>query len=200
MWLIAGLGNPESNYLGNRHNAGFMVIDAIAEHFGPVAWRSKFGGQLAEIVVDTEQGRSKILLLKPATFYNESGRAVRAAMDFHKLNPEQICVFHDELALEPGKFRTKFGGGAAGNNGIKSIIATLGPDFWRCRIGIGHPGDKTKVTPYVLRNFSKFDQSWFAELTEAITRALPLFLAGQTDAFQTRVTHLAPAPDKQGPK
>ncbi|MBL1430759.1 MAG: aminoacyl-tRNA hydrolase [Robiginitomaculum sp.] len=197
MWLIVGLGNPEAKYLGNRHNAGFMIIDAIASSFGPVSWRSKFGGQSAEVFVNTVNGRQKIVLLKPNTFYNESGLSVRAALDFYKLSPKQVCIFHDELALEPGKFRTKFDGGSAGNNGIKSIIAALGAGFWRIRIGIGHPGDKSKVTAYVLKDFSKSDQNWFNDLTDAVISALPLLIDNQTDAFQTKVTHQAPAPKQE---
>lgn len=200
MWLIVGLGNPEAKYAGNRHNAGFLILDALAQSFGPVRWRSRFGGQSAEIFVDTAQGRSKVVLLKPATFYNESGRSVRAALDFYKLEPQQVCVFHDELALEPGRFRTKRGGGSAGNNGIKSMIANLGADFWRVRIGIGHPGDKNRVTAYVLKDFSKSDQVWFAALRDAITDAFALLVTAKWDAFQTKVTHLAPAPDRKAKK
>ncbi|PHR62014.1 MAG: aminoacyl-tRNA hydrolase [Robiginitomaculum sp.] len=194
MWLIVGLGNPEAKYAGNRHNVGFMVIDELARSYGPVSWRSKFSGQAAEIFVETDQGRTKVLLLKPSAFYNESGRSVRAALDFHKLKPEQVCVIHDELALAPGKFRIKLGGGSAGNNGIKSVTSTLGPDFWRMRIGIGHPGDRNKVTPYVLRDFSKSDRQWLEPLTDAIARAFSLLMTQKIDGFQTRVTHLAPAP------
>ncbi len=198
MWVFVGLGNPDAKYAGNRHNVGFMALDAIAKAFGPVTWRSKFMGQMAHVFVDTPDGRTKIVLLKPSTYYNESGRAVRAALDFHKLSPKQVCVFHDELALEPSKFRLKCGGGSAGNNGIKSIIATLGPDFYRARIGIGHPGDKNKVTPYVLKDFSKADQVWLSPLCDAIACALPLLIENSFDAFQTKVTHLAPATHAKG--
>ncbi len=197
MYLLVGLGNPDAKYAGNRHNVGYMVLDAIAEAFGQRSWAARFSGACAEIFIDTDQGRAKVLLLKPATYYNESGRAVRAAMDFYKLRTDQICVFHDELALAPGKFRIKYGGGSAGNNGIKSVASTLGPDFWRARIGIGHPGDKTRVTSYVLKDFAKSEQGWLHELTGAITHALPLLIADKTDAFQTKVTHLAPAPDNE---
>ena len=205
MYLIVGLGNPDSKYAGNRHNVGFQIIDALANAFGANAfgvapWRSKFSGACAEIFVETKTGRTKVLLLKPATYYNESGRSVRAALDFHKIEIDKVCVIHDELALEPGKFRTKFGGGSAGNNGIKSISAHLGPNFWRVRIGIGHPGSKDKVTPYVLHDFPKNDQAWVRDLTEAIVGALPLFLDSEMDAFQTKVTHLAPAPNPKGNK
>lgn len=198
MWLVVGLGNPDAKYAGNRHNVGFMVVDAIAAAYGPVRWRAKFGGHSAEVFVDGDQGRTKIVLLKPATYYNESGRAVRAALDFYKLQADRVCVFHDELALEPGKFRLKQGGGTAGNNGIKSITSTIGPDFWRGRIGIGHPGDKNKVTAYVLRDFAKVDQAWLTDLTDAIARSFALLVMEKFDGFQTRVTHLAPAPKKSG--
>lgn len=194
MWLVVGLGNKDPKYWMNRHNAGFMSVDVIADYWNIGPWKAKFQALAAEGFVDTERGREKILLLKPQTYYNESGRAVRAACDFYRIPPENVLVFHDELDLAPGKFRVKQGGGNAGNNGLKSITATLGPDFWRARIGIGHPGDKSKVTPYVLRNFSKADRNWLEELLGAIARSFPLAVGGAQNAFQTKVTHLAPAP------
>jgi PTH1 family peptidyl-tRNA hydrolase len=196
MWLIVGLGNPDAKYAGNRHNVGHQMLDALADRYGPVSWRNKFSGKAGEMFVDTPSGRAKVLLLKPETYYNESGRSVRAALDFHKLKPEQVCVFHDELALAPGKFRLKKGGGTAGNNGLKSITAALGPDFYRARIGIGHPGDKSKVTSYVLRDFAKADLGWLSDLTDAVTKSFPLLIDKQMDGFQTKVTHLAPAPQQ----
>lgn len=199
MLLITGLGNPGAKYTRNRHNIGFMTLDAIAAdwNFGP--WRSRFQGMTAEGSVETAKGPVKILLLKPQTYYNEAGRSVLEAAHFYKIPPEDIVVFHDELDLAPGKFRLKAGGGHAGNNGLRSIAAHVGPDVRRGRIGIGHPGDKSKVTNWVLSDIPKADEEWAGHLLDAISRALPLLAAGDTDAFQTKVTHLAPAPETSGP-
>lgn len=194
MQLIVGLGNPGPKYAGNRHNAGFMAVDAIAASNGFSPWRKRFQGQACEGVVETSAGPQKLLLLKPETYYNESGRAVGEALRFYKLSADALTVFHDELDLAPGKFRVKPGGGHAGNNGLRSIKAHLGDDFRRGRIGIGHPGDKSKVTGWVLADFPKADQGWARNLFDAIARSVDLLASGQDDAFQTRVTHLAPAP------
>jgi PTH1 family peptidyl-tRNA hydrolase len=195
MLLIVGLGNPGAKYACNRHNAGFMALDAIAQSAGFGPWRKRFQGQACEGVVETASGPKKLLLLKPETYYNESGRSVGEAVRFYKLGAEALTVFHDELDLAPGKFRLKQGGGHAGNNGLRSIKAHLDGDFRRGRIGIGHPGDKSKVTAWVLSDFPKADQGWASALFDAIARSIDLLAAGQDDAFQTRVTHLAPAPD-----
>ena len=199
MLLITGLGNPGAKYTRNRHNIGFMTLDAIAAdwNFGP--WRSRFQGMTAEGSVETAKGPVKILLLKPQTYYNEAGRSVLEAAHFYKIPPEDIIVFHDELDLAPGKFRLKAGGGHAGNNGLRSIASHVGPDVRRGRIGIGHPGDKSKVTGYVLSDIPKADEAWAGDLLDAISRSLPLLAAGDMDAFQTKVTHLAPAPETSGP-
>lgn len=199
MLLITGLGNPGAKYTRNRHNIGFMTLDAIAAdwNFGP--WRSRFQGMAAEGSIETAKGPVKILLLKPQTYYNEAGRSVLEAAHFYRIPPEDIIVFHDELDLAPGKFRLKAGGGHAGNNGLRSIAAHVGPDVRRGRIGIGHPGDKSKVTGWVLSDIPKADEEWAANLLDAISRSLPLLAAGDLDAFQTKVTHLAPAPETAGP-
>ncbi len=194
MLIIVGLGNPEAKYANNRHNAGFMAVDEVARVHGFGPWRAKFSALVCEGFLSSDAGRFKTLLLKPQTYYNESGRAVQAALSFYKLPLNNVIVFHDELDLDPGKFRVKTGGGAAGNNGIKSITNALGPDFRRARIGIGHPGDKAKVTAYVLKDFSKADADWFAPLLDAIADAAPLLAGGKDNAFQTQVTHRAPAP------
>lgn len=194
MLLVAGLGNPEPKYLKNRHNAGFMTVDAIADDHGFGPWRQKFQSLISDGVIQTEAGPKKVLLLKPQTYYNNSGHAVGAAAAFHRIPPEDIVVFHDELDLAPGKFRLKTGGGHGGNNGIRSISQHVSPDIRRGRIGIGHPGDRNRVTGYVLSDFPKADEPWFGDLVDAISRAFPLLAAGQADAFQTKVTHLAPAP------
>jgi len=194
MHLIAGLGNPGARYAGNRHNAGFMTVDAAAAHWGLGPWRKRFQGQACEGVIETAAGPQKLLLLKPETYYNEAGRAVGEAARFYKIGAERITVFHDEIDLAPGRFRLKRGGGHAGNNGLRSIMAHVEGDFRRGRIGIGHPGDKALVTAWVLSDFPKADQVWFEALTDAVARALPLLLDDADDAFQTKVTHLAPPP------
>ena len=162
MLILAGQGNPGPKYAGNRHNAGFLVIDRIhADHgFGP--WRSKFESQISEGTINTGNGRVKVLLVKPETFYNETG-------------------------------------GHSGNNGVRSMIAHLGENVRRVRIGIGHPGDKSQVMPYVLSDFSKADRDWFEPLQKAISDALPYLAADDDERFQTEVMRLAPAP-KHDPK
>lgn len=194
MQLIVGLGNPDAKYAGNRHNVGFMTLDALAEDWRLGPWKKRFQGEACEGVVETASGPKKVLLLKPQTYYNEAGRAVSEAMRFYKIAPSELTVFHDELDLAPGKFRLKTGGGHAGNNGLRSIMAHVSGDFRRGRIGIGHPGDKAKVTGWVLSDFSKAERVWLDPLLDAVARSLPLLLEGSEDAFQTRVTHLAPAP------
>lgn len=171
MILLVGLGNPGAKYARNRHNAGFLAVDAIADRWATGPERSKFKGLLREATVE---GSGKILLLKPQTFYNESGNAVATAARFHKIPVENIVVFHDEIDLPPGKVRVKKGGGLAGNNGLRSTAAHLGPDFWRVRIGIGHPGQKDAVTHHVLGDFSKAEsEGYLADILDGIARGLP---------------------------
>jgi PTH1 family peptidyl-tRNA hydrolase len=164
MQLWVGLGNPGPLHAMQRHNVGFMAVDAIAEvhRFGPV--QKKFLGW----VQDGKIGGERILLLKPATFMNESGRAVGEAMRFFKLAPEDVTAFYDELDLAPFKVKVRRGGGTAGHNGIRSLDAHIGPDFRRVRIGIGHPGHKDRVTGYVLGNYAKAEHDDLAELLGAI--------------------------------
>ena len=145
-------------------------------------------------MIETAAGPVKTLLLKPQTYMNDSGRAVAEAVRFFKLDPEAVAVVYDEIDLAEGKFRTKRGGGAAGHNGIRSLIAHLGPDFLRLRLGVGHPGEKRLVHHYVLSDFYKAEEPWVNALCDAIARAAPLLVADDLDAFQTRVTYLAPAP------
>ncbi|WP_421787716.1 aminoacyl-tRNA hydrolase [Hyphobacterium sp.] len=197
MLLIAGLGNPDSKYLRNRHNIGFLTLDAIAEHWRLGPWKARFQGAACDGVIETAKGPRKVLLLKPGTYYNESGRAIGEAARYYDIPAERIVVFHDELDLAPGKFRLKLGGGHAGNNGLRSIMAHVAGDFRRGRIGIGHPGDKSRVTGYVLSDIPKADQGWAADLMDAISRSADLLATGEFDAFQTKVTHLAPAPGKE---
>lgn len=194
MLIIAGQGNPGEKYSGNRHNIGFMALDEIARHHGFGPWKAKFGGQTAEGWIEGDGARVKALLIKPATFYNETGRSVGEAARFYKLTGEDVIVFHDEIDLAPGRIRVKTGGGHSGNNGIKSLISHLGNDFRRIRLGVGHPGDKSKVMPYVLADFPKADQKWLEDLIDACARALSFLAAGEDERFQTEVLRLAPAP------
>ena len=199
MLILAGQGNPGAKYAKNRHNTGFLLLDRIhAVHgFGP--WRAKFDSEISEGAIDTANGRLKVLLLKPLTYYNESGRALSKACAFYKVGPEAVTLMYDEIDLAPGRVRVKRGGGAAGNNGVRSATAHLGPDFRRIRVGVGHPGDKSLVMPYVLSDFPKVDLEWFVPLGDAICKALPYLLADDDERFQTEVMRLAPAP-KLDPK
>ena len=193
MHLIVGLGNPGPKYQGNRHNIGFMAVDEIVRRHGFSAWRRRFQGEAAEAVI----GGAKVLALKPMTYMNESGRSVGEAVRFYDIDPSRVIVFYDELDLIAGKVRVKFGGGAAGHNGIRSIIAHMGPHFQRVRLGIGHPGEKNLVQPHVLSDFAKADRAWLEPLLAAVADHAPLLLAGEDGSFQNKV-HLAlnPAPAK----
>ncbi len=199
MQLFAGLGNPGPKYAGNRHNVGFMAVDRIAGAHGFAPWRSRFRGLAAE----GRLGAERVLLLKPETFMNLSGEAVAAALGFYKLGPDALTVFHDELDLDPGRLRVKTGGGHAGHNGLRSIAARLGPDFRRVRIGIGHPGRKELVSPYVLHDFARADAAWLDPLLDGIAEGAPALAAGDTGRFQYAVARrLVPpdaAPDPAGP-
>ena len=195
MLLIAGLGNPGPGYAGNRHNIGFRVVDRIAERYGLGPWRSKFQGEIAEgRIPSSEGGETKILLLKPQTFMNKSGHSLGEAMRFHKLSSGQVVVFYDELDLAPGRLRMKKGGGAAGHNGMRSIIAQASPDVRRARLGIGHPGDKSLVHGHVLSDFAKSEQDWVEKLADACAEALPFLVGGDDERYQAEVMRLAPAP------
>ena len=170
--------------LRNRHNVGFMAVDTIAAEHGFAPWRRQFRG----LTADGRIGTQRILLLKPLTYMNDSGDAVQPAAAFHKLAPEAITVFHDELDLAPGKVRVKRGGGAAGHNGLRSIDRILGsPEYWRVRLGIGHPGDKARVHGYVLGNFTQDDEDWLATMLGAVAEAAPMLAHGEYEAFMTRV-------------
>jgi len=194
MIIIAGLGNPGAKHEKHRHNIGFMAADAIAARwsFGPE--RARFQSVLREGEVATSTGPVRVLLMKPQTFMNESGRAVGEAARFYKVPPEQVIVFHDEIDLAPGRFRMKTGGGAAGQNGVRSLISHLGPDFRRARMGVGHPGEKHLVHGHVLSDFHKAERPWLEALLNACADALPFALAGDDDRYQAEVLRLAPAP------
>ena len=199
MLLIAGLGNPGADYAKNRHNIGFMAVDEIARRWNFSAPRVKFRGFVSEGLIETPTGPVKALILKPQTYYNEAGRAVGEALHFFKLDPAELVVFYDELDLAPGRFRMKAGGGAAGNNGVRSIAAQVGPYFRRARLGTGHPGDKTLVHGHVLSDFHKADLVWVDPLIQAIANAAPLLAAGEDEKYQTEVMRLAPA-EKADPR
>ena len=194
MIIIAGLGNPGAKYEKNRHNIGFMAADEIARRWRFGAERAKFQSIVAEGEVETADGLVKVLLMKPQTYMNESGRAVGEAARFYKIKPSEIIVFHDEIDLAPGRFRMKTGGGAAGQNGIRSLISHLGPDFRRARMGIGLPGEKHLVMPLVLGDFHKAEQPWLNALLQACADALPFAAAGDDERYQGEVMRLAPAP------
>jgi peptidyl-tRNA hydrolase, PTH1 family len=186
MLLIAGLGNPGARYAKNRHNIGFMAIEAIAaEHrIGP--FRARFQGAVAEGLIGSE----RVGLLMPQTFMNDSGRSVGEAMRFHKIGLDGVIVLHDELDLAPAKVRVKIGGGNAGHNGLRSISAHVGNDYKRVRLGIGHPGDKALVHQFVLSDFFKAETPWVRAVCEAVARFAGLLAQGQDASFQNKV-HLA---------
>src|SRR3984957_6447998 len=196
--LLAGLGNPGAQYALNRHNAGFILADAIHLEYGFGPWRAKFEGLVAEGAL---AGR-KTWLLKPQTYMNDSGRSVSAALNFYKLPITALVVAHDEIDLQAGKLKVKTGGGDAGQNGLRSITAALGPDYRRVRIGIGHPGHKDRVTGHVLQNFSKEDIVWLKALVGAMVEAAPLLAADDDAGFMSRVAFLTapPKPKIEKPK
>ncbi len=185
MFLVVGLGNPGPTYVGNRHNIGFMAVDGIVRRHGFSPWRTKFQGEVADAVVD---GR-KVLVLKPMTYMNDSGRSVLAAATFYKIPPKDIIVFHDEIDLASGKLRVKRGGGHAGHNGLRSIHAGLGADYARVRMGVGHPGDKAEVKNYVLKDFTKADRDWLDPMVDGCAEFLGDVLDGDDSSFMSKVAH-----------
>jgi PTH1 family peptidyl-tRNA hydrolase len=183
MLLFVGLGNPDLKYAKNRHNIGFMAIDAIAEAYSFDAFKTKHHGLCAEGRIEGE----KVMLLKPSTYMNKSGVSVADAAHFYKLDGAQIVVFYDELDLPHGKLRMRMGGGTAGHNGLRSINAHMGAAFRRARLGIGHPGDKSKVTGHVLGDFAKRDEDWLIALLASVSRHAGLLVDGADATYQTRV-------------
>ena len=186
MLLFVGLGNPGARYAGNRHNIGFMVLQAIAKHHGFPPWRRRFQGVATEGTI----GGEKVLLLLPGTYMNESGRAVAEAQHFYKLGLSDIVVFHDEIELPPAKVRVKAGGGIAGHNGLRSISAHIGNDYRRVRIGVGHPGVKDLVHAHVLSDFAKSEREWVETLCDVMAENAGLLAQAKESTFQNKV-HLA---------
>jgi len=186
MLLFVGLGNPGGKHAGNRHNIGFMAVDAIAKRHGFPPWRRRFQGVAAE----GSLGRERVLLLLPGTYMNESGRAVADAMHFYKMTLGDISVFHDEIELPPAKVRVKVGGGVAGHNGLRSISAHVGNDYRRVRIGVGHPGVKELVHAHVLSDFAKSERPWVETLCDVIADNAELLALARDSSFQNKV-HLA---------
>jgi PTH1 family peptidyl-tRNA hydrolase len=186
MRLLVGLGNPGANYARNRHNVGFMAVDAIARRHGFPSWRRRFQGVAAEGPLGSE----RVILLLPGTYMNESGLAVAEASHFYKIAVGDIVVFHDEIELPPSKVRVKLGGGNAGHNGLRSISSHVGNDYRRVRIGVGHPGAKELVMPYVLGDFAVAERPWVEALCEIIADDAALIVKGEDSTFQNKV-HLA---------
>ncbi|MEX0345490.1 MAG: aminoacyl-tRNA hydrolase [Rhizobiaceae bacterium] len=193
MHIIAGLGNPGRKYANYRHNVGFMAADAIARRHSFSPWSKKFNAEIAE----GHLGGEKVLLIKPQTYMNLSGQAVGEAMRFYKLAPQDLTVLYDELDLARGKVRVKTGGGAGGHNGIKSLDAHCGKDYARVRIGIGHPGDKAKVTGHVLGDFAKADSEWLDPLLDAIAENAGMLIDGDHSGFMNKAALAVPSTAKQ---
>lgn len=192
MLVLVGLGNPGGRYAANRHNIGFMAVDAIQRRHGFQPWRSRFLGETSDGTLAGE----KVMLLKPGTYMNESGQSVGEAMRFFKLSPADIVVFHDELDLPPGKLRLKAGGGHGGHNGLRSISAHIGDAYRRVRLGIGHPGRKELVHNYVLHDFARADDDWLVPLLDAIAAESPLLAEGTDQTFANKV-HLFLNPESE---
>ena len=195
--LLVGLGNPGARYARNRHNIGFMAVDAVHRRHRLAPFRAKFEAEIAE----GEIGGERVCALKPMTFMNASGEAVGAAARFYKIAPEEIAVLYDEIDLAPGKLRVKQGGGAAGHNGIRSIDEAIGEDFWRVRLGVGHPGVKELVQPYVLQNFPPDEVTgWVVPLLEAVAEAMPLLVASDAPGFMSKVALIRNPPAPKPPR
>ena len=186
MRLFVGLGNPGAKYAQNRHNIGFMAVDEIARRHGFAPWRRRFQGETSEGTLD----RERVVLLKPTTYMNESGRAVQEAANFFKIAAGDVTVFQDELELPAAKVRVKVGGGIAGHNGLRSITSHIGNDYRRVRLGIGHPGIKDLVHHHVLSDFAKSDRPWVEALCQVIADNAALLATGHDASFANKV-HLA---------
>ncbi|NTU77356.1 MAG: aminoacyl-tRNA hydrolase [Alphaproteobacteria bacterium] len=187
--IIVGLGNPGPDYSFNRHNIGFMAVDPLASS---PHWRRKFNGE----ILDASLGGVPCLLLKPLTYMNLSGKSVAEAMRFYKLTPTDVIVLHDDIDLLAGKVKVKQGGGNGGHNGLKSIDAHIGPDYWRVRFGVGHPGHRDEVSDYVLGNFAKADREWLEPVLGAVAAEFKELLSGDEALFMSRVARRVNVKDK----
>lgn len=196
MIIIAGLGNPGSSYAGNRHNIGFMAVDAIASRHRFSPWSKKFKGEIAEGTLSGE----KVLLIKPQTYMNLSGEAVGEAMRFYKLAPADLIAIYDELDLAPGKARLKTGGGHGGHNGIKSLDAHCGRDYRRLRLGIGHPGHKDRVNGHVLGDFAKADRDWLDPMLSALADHAEMLVRGEDSQFLNKLALASGVPEEKPEK
>ena len=190
MRIVTGLGNPETRYASHRHNVGFMMVDHLADHYGFSNWKDKFGGKLAEGLIDG----NKTLLFKPLSFMNRSGLPVAELMTFYKETSDNLIVIHDEIDLAAGKIRVKQAGGHGGHNGLRDIDRHLGQDYWRLRIGVGRPRFGADVDRHVLSDFDKADLLWLSPLLDVMTDLWPLWDKSGHEAFMTAVAHKAPAP------
>lgn len=198
MKLFVGLGNPGGEYARHRHNVGFMALDRIAAANNLGSWRRRFQGETAEGSI----GGERVVLLKPTTYMNESGRAVGEAARFLKISPEDVYVFHDEIDLAPAKLKVKLGGGNAGHNGLRSITAHIGNEYNRVRIGVGHPGSKDAVAHYVLHDFAKAEYSWLEPMLDAMADAASYLAKGDSARFLSQValkTRDDEAPEEEAP-
>lgn len=198
MKLFVGLGNPGAQYARHRHNVGFVALDKIVEAHNLGSWRKRFQGETSEATL----GGERVILLKPMTYMNDSGRSVGEAARFLKIDVADIYVFHDEIDLAPGKLKVKVGGGNAGHNGLRSITAHMGNDYHRVRIGVGHPGVKDAVAHYVLRDFAKVEYAWLDPLLDAMAEAAPFLAKGDSARFLSQValkTRDDDAPDEREP-
>lgn len=196
MWLLVGLGNPGADYQHTRHNIGFMAVEAILHRFSFAAEKQKFRGMLSEGTI----AGARVMTLRPLTYMNLSGESVGECVRFYKIPPEQIIVFHDELDLPLGKLRMKRGGGHGGHNGLKSLDAHIGQDYWRVRMGIDHPGDKDRVSDYVLSNFSKSEAAEVERITAALAEHAALALRGDDAAYMSKVALTLNPPPPKPPK
>jgi len=189
--LIVGLGNPGAEYARTRHNIGFMAVEEIAGRyrFGP--WKNKFQGRMSDGVVDGV----RTMILEPLTFMNDSGRSVLAAVSFHKIPLQDVVVVHDDLDLPAGKVRVKKGGGHGGHNGLRSIDAHLGKDYWRVRLGIGRPEHKDAVVGWVLHDFAKSDTAWLDPLIAGVAENAPLLATGRPDEFMNKMARISGVPE-----
>lgn len=179
MRFLVGLGNPGERYAGNRHNIGFMAVDEIVRRYDFGSWRARFQGGVAEGLVEGE----KVFVLKPATYMNLSGESVHQALHFFKAEPGDMIVFHDDLDILPGRVKVKRGGGAGGHNGLRSLDRHVGAEYWRVRMGIGHPGDRNRVEGWVLSDFDREDRTWLAPVIESVAARLPLLFADDNAKF-----------------